>query len=204
MGDGHGVSFLTGHDLHTRELLDQIGTGTVSSQRRLARELGIALGLTNLLLRRTVTRGWVRVVRLTQTRVRYALTPAGAAEKARMTRRYLEDSVRFYMTARDRIRESLPAASAGSKRIVFYGCGEVAEIAYVCLQHTDLQLVGVVGPPGRQRFFGFDVQADDCLHDGFLGDIPFDRLVVTSFDDRAATEARLKALGISSVHVHWL
>ena len=198
------MSFVNGHDVRTRELLDRVASGEVSSQRGLARELGIALGLTNLLLRRTISRGWVRVVRLTATRVRYYLTPAGVAEKARVSRLYLQESVRFYITARDRIRESLATLGPPSTRIVFYGAGEVAEIAYVCLQETDLTLVGVVGEHPRRHFFGLRVHRDEDLRDGLLGDTPYDCLVITSFDNRTTTEATLTARGIRPERVHSL
>jgi hypothetical protein len=42
--------------------------------------MGIALGLTNLLVRRLVHKGWVRIIRIKLNRVRYLLTPAGIAE----------------------------------------------------------------------------------------------------------------------------
>src|SRR5579862_343661 len=131
---------------HLRELLDVIESDPGVSQRSLASRLGIALGLANLLLKRVVVKGWVKTVRISPNRVRYLLTPTGIAEKARMSRAYLQYSVRFYGYARDRIRESFAALSAQwpdarseeSKPIVFFGTSEVAEIGYVCLQETDL------------------------------------------------------------------
>ena len=42
--------------------------------------MGIALGLTNLIIRRLVHKGWVRIIRIKPNRVRYLLTPAGMAE----------------------------------------------------------------------------------------------------------------------------
>jgi DNA-binding MarR family transcriptional regulator len=50
------------------------------SQRSLSRDMGIALGLTNLIIRRLVHKGWVRIIRIKPNRVRYLLTPAGIAE----------------------------------------------------------------------------------------------------------------------------
>lgn len=146
--------------------------------------------------------------------MRYFLTPAGLAEKARMSRVILQDSVRFYAGARDRLRESLAVVarqwpvSQGDgptdKRIVFYGTGEIAEIAYVCLQETDLKLVGVVGETGRDHFFGLPVHRGDDIREGFVGDTPFDCLVVTSFDNREVTRERLDGLGMVPERVYWL
>jgi len=195
------------HDHYEHEILTAIGGGRSVSQRSLAQSLGIALGLTNLLVRRLVRKGWVRVTRIRPNRVRYFLTPAGAAEKARLSRLYLQDAIRFYATARDRISESLANAGGPSTKIVFYGTGEIAEIAYVCLQATTLTLVGVVnaaGEPNGSRFFGMPVHSCDDVRDGTLGDIPFDRLIVTSFTNQEAARERLDALGVAPERVHWL
>src|SRR5207249_1951942 len=103
--------------------------------------------------KRLVAKGWVCVVRVRRNRVRYLLTPAGVAEKVRMANTYLQHSMRFYIEARNRMRNSFAAVSSscstgetggGSKRIVFFGTSELAEIGYICLQETDLQLVGVI------------------------------------------------------------
>ena len=137
------------HDHHTRRILTELELRSKVSQRSLARELGIALGLTNLLMRRIVKKGWVKVVNARPHTVRYLITPAGMAAKARMTRAYLSSTLRFYSETRERIGESLEALSMewsvpeaeaaarnGEKEIVFYGAGEVAEIAYVMFGST--------------------------------------------------------------------
>jgi len=204
---------MTSHDAYTHEILGTIATGTEISQRSIARNLGIALGLTNLIVCRLVRNGWVRLVRVKRNRVRYLLTPAGVAAKARMARARLQSTIRWYAEARARISESLAALSAdwptngsGStpKRIVFYGTGEVAEIGYVCLQETDLRLVGVVGDPRRRPFFGMPVHPASELRGRKLNGVTFDRLVVMSFDDVECTTAALLAVHVSPSRVHWL
>jgi hypothetical protein len=205
---------LKSHDRYVHQILTELEGESLVSQRSLATRLGIALGLTNLLVRRLIRKGWIRAVRIRPNRFRYLLTPTGLAEKARISFIFLQDYVQFYATARDRVRERLsvlalrwPASELGSaaeKRIVFYGAGEVAEIAYVCLQGTDLKLVGVIDETGRERFLGLDVQSSDSVRDGFIGGTPFDHLVVTSFENRDAIRARLGALGIAAERVHWL
>ncbi len=142
------------HEQYEHQILNAIDGGQSVSQRSLASSLGIALGLTNLLMRRLVGKGWVRVTRIKRNRVRYFLTPTGVAEKARLSRVYLQYSIRFYTSARVRIRESLATVGGPNTRIVFCGAGEVAEIAYVCLQETPLQLVAVVGDTRSRHFFG--------------------------------------------------
>jgi hypothetical protein len=207
------VSALTGSGAdHARTILEQVASGKHISQRSLARESGIALGLANLLVRRMARRGWVRMVRLRPNRIRYLITPAGAAEIARRSRAHLADSMSSYAQARDRIAQRLCTLSAewcnrgadDRKRIVFLGGGEEAEIGYVCLQQTDLELVGVVDGCGGKRFFGRPVSSLDALAPGRLGDLPFDVLVVMSFGDEKKIRRQLSAAAYPISSVFWI
>ena len=196
------------HDHHTRRILSEIEAGKKISQRSLAKELNIALGLTNSLIRRVVKKGWVKVINVRPNRVRYLITLAGIAEKARITRSYLDNTVRLYTETRERIRQRLDelstswsppdeaAASDGrEKRIVFYGAGDVAEIAYICLEGSDLKLVGVVDDRRKGPFFGVAVHTLDRLRPFDLDGQPYGRLVVMSFRRAEEIRAKLGSLG---------
>jgi hypothetical protein len=198
---------------HSCRILEQVASRTPISQRTLARDTGIALGLANLLVRRMVADGWLQMIRVGPNRVRYLITPAGLAERDRRRRAHLAGSVRYYAEARDRISERFATLSAewqpdargsGEKRIVFCCAGEVAEIGYVCLQRTDLVLVGVVDAAPGHSFFGVPVSPFEALAPGRIGDVPFDRLVITSFDDQAAISRLLDARGLRGASVFWL
>ncbi len=64
-------------------LLEYVGRGGEQSQRRLASELGVALGLANAYLKRCVKKGLVKVRQAPARRYAYYLTPRGFAEKSR-------------------------------------------------------------------------------------------------------------------------
>ena len=201
------------HDHHTRRILSQIEVGKRVSQRSLAKELGIALGLTNSLIRKLVKKGWVKAISVKPNRVRYLITRAGIAGKARITRSYLNNTVRLYTETRDRIRERLTTLSNecpggpalnGGKRIVFYGAGDVAEIGYICLQGTDLHLVGVVDDRRTEPFFGIPVNSPDCVRVSGLNGKQFDRLVVMSFRQADRIRARLESVAFPADKVFWI
>jgi DNA-binding MarR family transcriptional regulator len=197
------------HDLD-RRILHEIEAGRGVSQRSIARNVGVALGLANHLLRRLTRRGLIEVLKVRANSVRYVITPAGVAEKARMTRAYLDYTIRFYSEARDRLRHSFAMLSAqwpddaAEKRIVFYGAGEVAEIGYICLQGSDLQLVGVADDDRRHPFFGMPVHGTSALGPDRLADIPYGRVVVMSLRDTDAARARLEQLGCAPHRIHTL
>ena len=193
-----------------RRLLNELEAGRGVSQRTLARNVGVALGLTNLMLRRLARRGLIEIVKIKPNRVRYVITPAGVAEKARMTRAYLDYSIRFYSEARERLHHRFAALSSAwrpageAKRIVFYGAGEVAEIGYVCLQETDLELVGVADDQRRRPFFGLPVHPTSALGPGALGEIPYGRIVIMSLHNTDAARESLEALGCAAHRIDTL
>jgi DNA-binding MarR family transcriptional regulator len=201
---------LPSHDPHIRRILDQFETGRPVSQRSLSGELGIALGLTNLLVRRMMRKGWVQLVRVPPNRYHYFLTPAGLAEKARRTRAYLAGSVQFYVQARDRIRQVFDATSAGwggiggPKDIVFFRAGEIAEIGYVCLHDSDLRLVGVVDDRRNGSFFGVPVHPVEVLDRAQVAGQQFGALVVMSFSDTVQARAILAGRNVPSERIVWL
>jgi DNA-binding MarR family transcriptional regulator len=171
-------------------ILKAIGENERLTQRTLARELGVAVSLANLYLRRLALKGFIRVINVRSNRLRYLLTPKGLAEKTQLTYTYLARTFARYRQARQALREALRSLSQdGRKRIAFYGTGEAAEVAYVCLKETGLDLSAVFDPAGGEGFLGLPVRGLDAL-------VPadFDRIVVTFFDSPEGTEARVREL----------
>src|SRR5689334_5558474 len=138
--------------------------------------------------------------------VRYFMTPAGLEALGRATRASMANTVHLYTETREHIRASLTELSQrcvadanGEKRVVFYGAGDVAEIAYVSLQRTDLTLVGVVDDKRRGKFFDFDISDPSALTCETIGVQPYSRLIVASIRPNVidAIHARVTARGIS-------
>lgn len=205
---------MTQHDQYTSQILTEIDAGQAVTQRALSRKLGIALGLTNLLVRRVIQKGWVKVTHLKANRVAYFITPTGLAEKGRLTQAYFDNTLRLYTETRSRITQRFEELSASwtcddperrpDKRIVFYGAGEVAEIGYVGLRNTDLRLVGVVDDKRKGSFFEFTIQDPAHLSSNDLNGTPFDFLVVTTFRKSSKIVDRLRALDFPLERVLWL
>lgn len=190
---------------HDRKVLQAIASGQRVTQRSLSSELGVALGLTNLLIRRLVGKGYVKVSKMGRRHVRYLMLPAGWEALAAATRQSLENTIHLYTETREHIRCSLSQISSrcrpngdGQKRVVFYGAGDVAEIAYVSLQTTDLTLVGVVDDRRTGRFFNLMISAADQLSAETLGTVSYDHLIVTSLRDADVILAKLAGRGLQA------
>jgi len=206
------VAALPEHE-YDRQILQAIATGNRVTQRALAGELGVALGLTNLLIRRLVAKGYVKMAKIGTRHVRYLMTPAGMEALARATRVSMANTVHLYTQTREHIRESLACISggcepdaSGQKRVVFYGAGDVAEIAYVSLQRTDLTLVGVVDDTRRGRFFDMTICSAERLSGDTLDGIPYSRIIVASIRQNVsdAIRARISELGLPASRVSCL
>jgi DNA-binding MarR family transcriptional regulator len=105
------------------EILTAISEGTSLTQRDLSQRLGVALGLTNLYLKRLATKGLIKITQFprkpaARKRLRYLLTPKGIAEKTRLTYEHMTYSLHLYRRARATLRESLALLpEVGMKRI---------------------------------------------------------------------------------------
>jgi DNA-binding MarR family transcriptional regulator len=140
-------------------LLSSVENDGERSQRRIAAELGIALGLVNAYLKRCVKKGLVKVHDAPARRYAYYLTPQGFAEKSRLTVQYLSDSFSFFRLAKsDCARVFDLAKASGFRRLVLAGKSDLAEIAILCAVEGAVAIVAVVDSRSEDaRFLGVDV-----------------------------------------------
>ncbi|OGQ95231.1 MAG: hypothetical protein A2521_03575 [Deltaproteobacteria bacterium RIFOXYD12_FULL_57_12] len=180
-------------DMRTLKILEEIDKEEVPSQRHLARELNISLGLVNSFIKRLAHKGYFKITNIPANRVRYILTPTGAAEKARLTYEYIQYSYQFYKGARHKSQRTFTRLGAQQvRRIVFLGVGDLAEIAYVSLQETPIQLIAVVDDQKKgEKFLGYSVKEVKELHA-----LVFDKILLTAIDSRDSYLQKLLAADI--------
>ena len=170
-------------------LLESVERDGGTSQRRLASELGIALGLVNAYLKRCVKKGLVKVAHAPARRYAYYLTPQGFAEKSRLTVEYLSYSFSFFRSARADCAAALEQASArGWTRIGLAGVSDLAEISTICALESGVAIVAVVDPAASvARFIGLPVVPS-------FADLPepCDAVLLTDLKDPVKTLARAR------------
>jgi len=170
----------------TLGLLSAVEENSAVTQRSVAQELGIALGLANAYLKRCVKKGLIKVKQIPPNRYAYYLTPQGFAEKTRLTGEYLSASFTFFRRARGQCEAIFARCAAREwRRIALVGAGDLAEIATLCAREYGIELVGIVASADAgDRFAGLPVAADlDALG-------PFDAVLVTEMQaPQAAVDA---------------
>lgn len=174
-------------------LLQEVTQTPSATQRQLAKRIGAALGLTNLMLRRLVKKGYIKISGTKRSRLRYLITPQGILEKSRLTLEFFQYSLHLYSRVRQVWRQQLAVVGRqGASRILLYGTGELAEIAFLTIREMGLQLVGVAADlPVPTTFFGFPVQDIRAVVSEH-----FDCILVASLRVDAATMALMGELGV--------
>lgn len=136
-------------------VLTSIERDSTITQRKLARELGIALGLANAYLRRCVRKGLVKVGQVPLNRYAYYLTPQGFAEKSRLTAVYFAVSLDFFRRARgDCAAVFRHCEAAGWRNVALYGAGDLAEIAILSAAETAVEVACVIDSTTHARRCG--------------------------------------------------
>lgn len=174
-------------------LLESVERDGTRSQRSLAAEFGIALGLVNAYLKRCVKKGLIKVTDAPARRYTYYLTPQGFAEKSRLTVEYLSYSFSFFRRARgDCTAVFDEARRRGWTRLVLAGVSDLAEIATICALENKMTIVAVVDADTDQtNFVGLPVFR--CLAEVAES---YDGAVITALQTAASTfETALNALG---------
>lgn len=135
--------------------LEAIAEDDRITQRTLASKLGIALGLTNVYLKRLVRKGYVKCVNVRSNRLRYLLTPKGITEKTRLTYEFMQYSLFLYGQVRQHLHAVLePSVLTNRSRIAVFGTGEAAELAYLSIADLGLELVAVFDTAAAGQFLG--------------------------------------------------
>ena len=185
-------------DIRTLKILEKVDNDVVPSQRDLARDLNISLGLVNSFIKRLAKKGYFKVRHVPKNRMRYFLTPKGASEKTRLTYEYIQHSYNFYKEARQKLRDLYTGLEHRDvSSIVFYGAGDLAEIAYLSLQETNIKLVAVVDDEKKgKRFMRYIVE-----HPDRLVALNFDKILITSLNSKEFIYQRIAALGLSAESV---
>jgi DNA-binding MarR family transcriptional regulator len=180
-------------DRRNLQALEAIAEDGAITQRTLAGKLGMALGLTNIYLRRLVRKGYVKCVNVQSNRLRYLLTPTGIAEKTRLTYEFMEYSLALYGQVRTHLRTVLePCARANRRRVAVYGTGEAAELAYLSITELGLELVAVFDGANAGKFLGQIVQPIE-QHAA----VEFDLLLVASLEPSEPLVEHFVGMGIA-------
>jgi DNA-binding MarR family transcriptional regulator len=165
-------------------LLSALGKNPEISQRRLAGNLGVALGLINAYLKRCIVKGWIRAREVSPQRISYFLTPEGFSEKSRMVSDYLSRSLHFFRDAKQQCDTVFAVCiKNGWKNIALVGEGDLRDIAVLVANSAGVYVVPVDGGKafdvsGFDAVLITDVMCPQESYDFLKNIVPKERLLV--------------------------
>jgi len=173
------------------KLLEAVEEDSRVTQRSLATKLGIALGLTNIYLKRLVRKGYIKCVNVQSNRITYLITPRGIAEKARLTYEFMDYSLHLFGEVRQHLRTALQECARANRRVAICGRGEAAELAYLSLKESGLEPVAIFDTVGGHDFLGIPVRPISD-HD----QVAYDLIIVATLESSGQQVAALIRDGV--------
>jgi DNA-binding MarR family transcriptional regulator len=101
------------------ELINIVGAQIANNQRDLSRHMDRSLGTINMLLRRLITKGYIRTRQLNQKKVEYILTSKGFSEKTRKSIKYTLKTISSIGLIKARVKGILLNLYEGGARNFF-------------------------------------------------------------------------------------
>ncbi len=117
------------------KIIEEISRDKNLTQRKISHRLGLSLGMTNLIVKRLVNKGYVEVKGLNRRKVQYILTPTGFAEKTRKSYRYFLKTIYSLQEMKKKIQHLvLMEYEKDETHFIILGEGELADIVELSLK----------------------------------------------------------------------
>ena len=147
---------LSVHEQHELRVLELVEERDMITQRGLATELEIAVGMANALIKRLVHKGYIKFKDAPSRRYGYYITPEGFMEKGRLVSKFIANSFKFFGEVRrdyDAIACQISADQVTG--VCCVGTGEVREIAQMVFATRNIEVVcvlDVLAHEGQRHF----------------------------------------------------
>tara|TARA_B100000963_G_scaffold19674_1_gene14913 strand:+ start:192 stop:788 length:597 start_codon:yes stop_codon:yes gene_type:complete len=122
--------------------LSQLEKKKIISQSSLAKNVLISLGMTNAILKKAISKGFVKAKAAPYKRYIYYLTKEGFTEKSRLVREYLDSSLNFFKKAKLAYQKILVEIKKKKYEIVLVGDGDLVDICKLSLLQENLKVSG--------------------------------------------------------------
>ena len=136
------------------KLFNQIEKNKNITQRSISKELNIALGLSNALIKKFVSKGFLKLSQAPMKRFFYYITPRGLVEKAKLTTDFLKSSLDFYNKIRNQYeKEFIKIKTQKPSKIILVGISEFTEIAILAAKITEIKIDLIVETSFKKKLF---------------------------------------------------
>ncbi|UZQ85761.1 winged helix-turn-helix transcriptional regulator [Thermoclostridium stercorarium] len=102
------------------EILKSVNEENRITQRELAKRTGLSLGSVNVLLKRLIYKGLIKIEHINSKTIKYIITPKGLMEKARLTYQYIVNSYNYISGIEQKVEQIIRNKNITTK-VILYG-----------------------------------------------------------------------------------
>ena len=130
------------------------------TQRQLSSKIGIALGLTNVLIKNLAQKGLIKASQAGWKRSIYNLTPQGITHKVLLTQKYITRIITNYQIITNTISDDPTLSNLHlESKVAIIGTEDFAELIYLALKKNGIDEIESFSfnPKNNQKFLGMPV-----------------------------------------------
>jgi DNA-binding MarR family transcriptional regulator len=123
-------------------VIREISNNHNPNQRIIAKNAEISLGLTNIIIKRLVNKGYIKIQQIPPRRIKYMLTPKGLAEKAKKTYSFTLKTISLINSIKNHTQQVInEEIKKGADKFIISGTGELITITEIAFR--DLGIKGI-------------------------------------------------------------
>jgi len=136
--------FLQSPKLNQLNILREIGANEHVTQAELATRCSLSVAMVNNYMKELCATGLMEYHRKTTKSVTYHLTPSGLQSLNSLQLELIDEMVGMFVAAKEQIRVRIMSqAPAGLERVVLFGSGHLAQLAFHALELAGTNILGV-------------------------------------------------------------
>jgi len=129
---------------YEHKIITELSKNSNASQRYLSKVLNLSLGMVNVILRRLIKKGYMKMKQLDGRKVQYILTPKGFSEKIARSKEFVRNTISLVSGMKSAIKNIvMDYYEKGYKNFYFFGDGDllsIIEAAFRELGYKDIKL----------------------------------------------------------------
>jgi len=138
-------------------VIREISNHQQPTQRHIAEKAGISLGLTNLIIKRLIKKGYIKIREVPPRTIMYMLTPKGLAEKTKKSYHFTLRTINSIRTIKENIQDLITREYAqGAREFTISGAGELAVLVEIVFRGLNLKNI---------RVNSEKIRGDSCLNE---------------------------------------
>jgi predicted transcriptional regulator len=130
--------------LNQLNILREVAADAHITQAELAGRCSLSVAMVNNYMKELCRTGWMEYHRRTIKSVTYHLTPLGTKRLGDLQAELIHEMVNMFLDAKTQIRDRILSQSPTElQRVVLFGCGHLAQLAYHALEMTGVSILGI-------------------------------------------------------------